>query len=244
MEFGLDYIIIIIISLLASTISGTIGMGGGILLLAGMTPFFPPQILIPLHGVAQLGSNATRTVIHYKNINWKMMTLFGIGALLGASIGSQFLIQIPENIYKIFMGLMIVGLTWMPKIKKSIIIPGKFFIIGSIATFLSLFVGATGPLIAPFFLKEKLSKEGIVATKAACQLFTHTFKIVTFVLIGFSFGPYWKLLIGMLIAVFIGNNLGKYLLGKISENKFRVAFKIVISLLSLRMIYSGLISVV
>ena len=34
-------------------------------------------------------------------------------------------------------------------------------IIGLIAGFVTIFIGATGPLIAPFFLRDDLDKEGI-----------------------------------------------------------------------------------
>lgn len=75
----------------------------------------------------------------------------------------------------------------MPKLKLKTKIPGKFFILGILGSFISLVMGATGPLIAPFFLQEKLDRLQIVATKAACQLVGHGFKLVTFIWMGFSY---------------------------------------------------------
>jgi hypothetical protein len=43
-----------------------------------------------------------------------------------------------------------------------------------------VFFGAVGPLIARFFLRSDISKEELVATKAACQWAGHLVKIPLF----------------------------------------------------------------
>ena len=133
--------------------------------------------------------------------------MYALGALVGVTIGSQFVMTIPENIYRTIIGLFVLIMTWLPKTKFVPRVRGKFFYVGAVITFLSLFVGATGGLSAPFFLREKFGRFMLVATKAACQVFTHIFKVATFIALGFSFAPYWKLLVGMLVAVFFGTLL-------------------------------------
>lgn len=214
-------------------------MGGGILLFAVMAQYFPLQILVPLHGLIQLGSNTSRVIYSYKSVNRGLTLQFALGALFGAALGSQFVIQVPENFYKIGLGFFILIITFLnlPKPKKKFFL--KWPILGSIATFLSLFVGATGPLLAPYYLSEKLKRETLVATKAACQIFIHLLKVITFFLLGFVVSPHLLLLSGMLIMVFIGNYLGKIILHRISEKSFVWLFKVLIILLSLRMIFQG-----
>jgi uncharacterized membrane protein YfcA len=55
---------------------------------------------------------------------------------------------------------------------------GSILGIPAIASFLSLFVGATGPLTALFFLNSELDKDSFVPTKAACQIPIHLFKVI------------------------------------------------------------------
>ena len=55
-----------------------------------------------------------------------------------------------------------------------------FIIVGFISGISSIFIGAVGPLIAPFFLRSDLNKENIIANKAACQIITHLGKIPIF----------------------------------------------------------------
>lgn len=226
---------------LAATLSGFLGMAGGTLLLMIMAQFFPPMVLIPLHGVVQCGSNASRAFFSFKSIRLDILFLFSLGALLGAVLGSQVVMTLPEQLFKIVLGSFIFLMTWMPEFKSAPKVPGKFFFLGFVTLFLSLFIGATGPLQAPFFLKEKLGKEGLVATKAACQTLQHFLKVVTFISLGVALSPYLLILMGMLAAVFMGAYVGKQILNKASEEFFVWLFKIVITLLAARMIIGALL---
>ena len=66
-------IILISAAFLTATLSGFLGMGGGILPLTIMATYFPPAILIPLHGSVQLVSNGVRMVINWRHITWSIL---------------------------------------------------------------------------------------------------------------------------------------------------------------------------
>ena len=99
------------------------------------------------------------------------------------------------------------------------------------------FIGATGPLIAPFFLKGKLTKENIIANKAVCQAISHIGKMPLFILF-FDFNYYSEieLLFPLTVAVFVGTNVGKRALGFIPEKIFRLMFKTALTLIALKLI--------
>ena len=235
-----DQVVLVLSAFLTSIISGFMGMAGGILLLTIMALYFPPATLIPLHGIVQFASNGSRAVLLRKFISLPLLIPFLLGSVIGALIGSQLVVAIPEVWYRVGLGSFILILTWLPKLKSVPKLKGKFFFLGGFATFLSLFVGATGPLIAPFFIREKLKKEVLVASKAACQLVVHTLKVAVFFSVGFSLVPYWELLVAMVIAVFIGNYLGKKILFRVNEVVFMWLFKGIISVLAIRMVILGL----
>lgn len=231
-----------IAAFLTSVISGVLGMGGGIILLAVMASFFPMQLLVPLHGLIQLASNSVRTALHFKNVDRKIFIQFSLGALLGGYLGTQYIFFLPDYLYKILLAAIILYFTFYPKRTK----PSKFQsmnwpIIGTIATYVSLYIGATGPLLAPFFLREKLRKEQIIGSKASCQFVTHFLKMIAYFASGFSIGVYSDLLITMVLCVIIGNFVGKKILHHVSEKWFLFSFKGIIVLLSLKLIYEGII---
>ena len=134
-----------LVVLISSTISGMSGVGGGVLLLAFMTPLFPPHVLIPLHGIVMMSGNIIRVSMSYKHVNLKIITFFTTGALIGALAGAPFTLSLPKDTFRIVLAAAILVMTWIPISKKEIRFPGQFVIVGAVASFLSLFIGATGP---------------------------------------------------------------------------------------------------
>ena len=54
---------LVALSLFTSALTAAAGIGGGLVLLSVMASFLPPIVVIPTHGVVQLGSNAGRAVL-------------------------------------------------------------------------------------------------------------------------------------------------------------------------------------
>ena len=113
-----------------------------------------------------------------------------------------------------------------------------FIIVGFIGGLCSIFVGAVGPLIAPFFLRNELGKENVIANKAACQIITHIRKIpILIYFFNFSYTEHYTLLLPLIISVYIGTTIGKKLLGKLSDNTFKLFFKICLTLIAIRLLF-------
>jgi uncharacterized membrane protein YfcA len=132
-------------------------------------------------------------------------------------------------------------MTWLPQIKKKLWFPGKFLSLGIVQAFLTLFVGATGPLNMPFLMRAGLTRDQLVVTAAAFMTIVHLVKIITFGLLGFTFAPYLGLMAWMVIAVISGSYFGTKLRHKVPEQLFLKVFKLLISLLAVRMIVKALL---
>jgi uncharacterized membrane protein YfcA len=59
-------------------------------------------------------------------------------------------------------------------------------------------------------------------------------------MIGFAFAPYLPLIAGMIVAVTLGSYVGTRLRGRLSEALFRKIFKVLITVLALRLIINAL----
>ena len=60
--FGTATMIVLVVAcVVTATISGILGMAGGVTLLGVMTALLPAPVVVPLHGIVQLASNWTRT---------------------------------------------------------------------------------------------------------------------------------------------------------------------------------------
>ena len=65
------------------------------MLLGVMAQLIPPQSIIPLHGMVQLGSNAHRAALLFRHIDRRLVLTFLPGAVVGALLGSLVLITLP-----------------------------------------------------------------------------------------------------------------------------------------------------
>ena len=80
---------VIIVSLFTSAFTAAMGVGGGLALLAVMSAVLPASAVIPLHGVGQLGSNASRFILQRPHVVWPIALWFAGGSIIGASLGGR-----------------------------------------------------------------------------------------------------------------------------------------------------------
>ena len=247
----MELIILIISAFLTSSISAVLGMGGGIILLGIMAIIIPNgYMVIALHGIIQLISNTTRTFVFRKYLKKDLVKEFLIGAIIGAGLSAIIIFllikifevssasEIKVDFLKPLIGIFIIWYLFLKGQKKEK--KSKSFIkVGSISGLASIFIGATGPLIAPFFLNSNLTKENIIANKAACQMITHLTKIPLFIFFfNVNYIQEYKLLLPLILAVFIGTNFGKKILDMIPEKLFIKLFKTALFIIAIKLIFS------
>ena len=146
--------------------------------------------------------------------------------------------EIKIEILKPFIGLFIVWYLFLKNSKKEKKI-NSFVPVGFIAGLASIFVGAVGPLIAPFFLGKNLNKESIIANKAASQMITHLSKIPLFIyFFKMDYKTELNILFPLILAVYVGTNFGKKILSFIPELLFKKLFKITLFMIAIRLILS------
>ena len=101
-------------------------------------------------------------------------------------------------------------------------------------------IRVAGPLTGAFLASAGLPKDRLVITHGTVMAVTHLCKILVFGFVGFAFAPYLPLVAGMIGAAALGSWSGTRLRDRVSEGLFRKVFRIVITLLSLRMIAEAL----
>jgi uncharacterized protein len=236
----LSFAVLCLVSFIGSFIAAALGLGGGILVLATMAVLLPPTVLIPIHGVVQLGSNCGRALLMARHVLYQFLPAFMIGAIIGAAIGAKMVFALPKWILLGILGIFVLYATWAPGFKARK--PGQltFGIVGTLSTFASMFIGGSGPLIAPFVNAASETRQQVVATHAMLMTLQHGFKVVAFGIVGFAFGPYIPLLIGLLVFGFIGTYVGKLVLNRLPEEVFRNGLKAVLTVLALKLLYDAI----
>jgi len=230
---------LVVLSLFTSALTAAAGIGGGLVLLSVMASFLPPVVVIPIHGVVQLGSNAGRAALMRQHIDRHILLPFVLGSLLGIALGAKLFVALPTPVLQTILGLFVLASVWLPKLKASKIPHRGFAIVGIVSSFCTMFVGATGPFIASFISPERLVRHAVVATHASCMTVQHSLKVIAFGFLGFAFLPWVPLLMTMVGAGFLGTILGKRLLDRLPHRIFARAFKVILTLLALRLLYAA-----
>ena len=235
------FILLVIVAGLTSFFTASFGAGGGVMLLGVMAQVLLPQLIIPLHGVAQLGSNAGRAAMSWRHIDWKLIGAFLPGAVLGALIGSFVLVSLSPAIMYLTIALFILYLCWGPKLPKMILGTWGTVIAGGVTTFITLFAGATGPLVAAFVKQIHADRFRTVATFAMAMSLQHVLKITVFEVAGFPLEAWLPLLVCMIVSGAIGTWVGLRLLKRMPDRYFHRIFNIVLTVMALRLIWQSII---
>lgn len=224
-----------------SAMTAALGIGGGVLLLAIMSMLLPVAAIIPLHGLVQLGSNANRAMLTAAHINWKVVVWFAPGVIVGAILASLLLVELPPAFLQLSIAGFILLLCWGPAIPAVATGALGTFIAALLTTFISHFVGATGPLVAAFIKRQQQEqRQATVATFAATMTLQHAPKTLVYTAAGFVFYEWLGLALLMILAGVIGTKLGLGLLEKTSDQRFAKIFNWLLTLLALRLIWQAL----
>jgi uncharacterized membrane protein YfcA len=232
-------------ALLTAALSAIVGMAGGITLLAVMLLLMDPLEAIPIHGVIQLVSNGSRTYIQRSHVRWHWVGRYSLLLIPMGFAGLTVARHLPPDGLKALIGVFVLVATWAPDAlllgtHPDRIDPGRrFVLLGGVVGFVNVSIGATGPLIAPFFLNLGLTRFQLIGTKAACQAAGHLAKIGVFGVAGFAFREHLLLLGVMLPLVVIGTWAGSRMLHGLGESWFTRLYKGVLSVVALRLVISA-----
>ncbi len=228
------------VSFVTTFVSIAFAMGGGMMLLVILAIFFPPAALIPIHTMVQLGVGTSRIVLMWRYILRDTVLPFTIGATIGAVAGAQIFISLPTELLQGILGVFIVTVTWLPHLGRFGPERGRFALLGGAATFLGIFVSATGTLVSPFIAAASPDRRNHSATLEALMTIVHIMKIIAFGTLGVSLGAYLPLVAAMVTTAALGSWAGRAVLNRIEETWYRLAFKVMMTILALRLFWVAL----
>lgn len=234
--------LLVVASFFTSALTASFGLGGGVAMLALLGLFVPVAALIPIHGAVQLGSNTGRAWYQRANIRPTVALPFIAGSVVGAIAGAFLVVQLPDAILKTVLGVFIIVITWakFPWIAR--LSKAGLSIASAVLAIVTMFVGATGPLVSPVlarFLEN--DRKGLVATHAAVMVIQHGLKIVVFGIAGFAFGKWLPLIAAMIATGYLGTLSGTSLLNRMPEETFQRWFRVLLTLLALDLLRRGLV---
>lgn len=225
----------------ASAISGAAGFGGALLLLPVLLSVIGATQAVPLLTVVQLIGNLSRIGFGFRQISWKPVGLFLLGAVPLSICGAISFVHLPkESIIRLIGAaiLLFVLLTQFGlfKMKSG---PALLICGGGVVGFVSGMVGSAGPLGAAIFLSLGLPPVAYIASEATTALAMHGVKTIVYgQYIPFS-KDFWFLAAILSLAVILGTWLSNRIIDRLPQKLFQRFVAVLLIAISLYMIIFG-----
>src|SRR6188768_2740715 len=212
-------------ALVTSFISGILGMAGGMILMGILLAMMPLPSAMLLHGITQLASNAWRAFMWRKVVDWRVFRQYVLGAIAATVAFALLQLVVSKPVALIAMGFMpFVTLLLPEKLHLNVERRGHSFACGAVCSAISLTAGISGPILDVFFVRSKMTRHAVIATKAVTQCFSHLTKILYFggvVVVGGGEVEPWVGAMMVTLAI-VGTSLSKFVLEKMNDESFRM----------------------
>lgn len=209
-----------------SFISGILGMAGGMILMGILLALQPVAVAMMLHGITQLASNAWRGLLWRDKVDWRIFRGYLYGALATLAVYAVLKLVVSKPVALLVMGLTpFVSLALPEKLHLNVERPWHPVACGTVCTALALMAGVSGPILDVFFVRSKMGRHAVVATKAMTQSLSHILKIVYFGAIvavegGEKLDPW---LAGVMVALALtGTSISRHVLDRMNDKSFRL----------------------
>jgi uncharacterized membrane protein YfcA len=238
-----DWVFIILVagSFIAAAFNAAFSIGGAMIILATTTTVLPIAAIVPLHSGLLIGSTFGRVAMFWRFIDWKIVSPFLIGSVIGTALGARTYFALPENAIAIAIAIVMMVAIWLPEISWRPKLKHPWAIVGFTHSLLSTLF-AYGAVLHSVILHTGLNRRQIVGTMAGCLSGMSVFKIFGYALFGFDYKPYIVLIIASVAASVAGTWVGKRLSEKLPEKGFRVVYRLLITVTALRLFYVALFS--
>ncbi|MGI9295437.1 MAG: TSUP family transporter [Pseudomonadales bacterium] len=217
----------------------------GAVTFATMATLLPPAAVVPIHAIVEAGAGISRTWLLRQFVDWRVVFPFIAGGILGLSVAAPLLNLnlLSHDVLRTLLGATILTIAWLPlpALGDRVRTFSSFSGLGT--SFLTLFVGATGPLVNALMGRSYQDHRQVLGTSSACMLFQHAAKIPIFVMMGFSFLAFTKLLILLLLAITAGTWVGRQVLIKVPQHIIKPVFKGLITILGLNLMWQGILNI-
>ena len=177
------FLFVLIVGLIAGTISGIVGTGSSIMLMPVLVYAYGPKEAVPIMAVAAVMANFSRILAWWREVDWRACAAYSVTGIPAAALGARTLLVLPPHAVDISIGLFLIAMVpvrhWLARYELKVSL-WHLAIGGAVIGYITGIVVSTGPLSVPLFLFYGLSKGAFLATEAASSLGLYVSKSVTF----------------------------------------------------------------
>ena len=217
------------------------------ILMGILLAMMPLPVAMMLHGITQLASNAWRALLWRKEVDWRVFRGYAYGAIVAMVFFAAVKLVVAKPVALVVMGLTpFLTLALPEKLHLNVERRGHSFSCGVVCSALALTAGVSGPILDVFFVRSKMGRHGVVATKALTQSLSHILKIIYFggvvAIEGGNVDPWVAAM--MVLLAFTGTSLSRRVLERMDDSSFRFWTRWTVMALGLFYLGSGILLLV
>lgn len=213
-----------VVVLATSFLSGVFGMAGGMVLMGVLIFMLPVPTAMVLHGVTQLASNGWRATLWWRYVKPQIVLRFALGSLFSFSVFSLIRLVPDRATVLLLLGFLPFAAVYVPdRIAPRADSLWGAELSGVLSGAFQLLAGVSGPLLDTFFVRAAYDRRVIVATKGACQIVSHTIKLIYFGGVAAAeadLPPTWLFALAAILAI-AGTSLARQVLERLTDAQFR-----------------------
>jgi uncharacterized protein len=179
----LNVLFVLVVGLVAGTISGIVGTGSSIMLMPVLVYQYGPKQAVPIMAVAAVMANLSRILAWWREVDWRACAAYSLPGIPAAALGARTLLALPSHTVDIAIGLFLIAMVpvrhWLARHDLTARL-WHLAVGGAVIGYLTGIVVSTGPLSVPLFLLYGLTKGAFLATEAASSLSLFLTKSVIF----------------------------------------------------------------
>jgi uncharacterized protein len=178
-----DYLLVLLLGLVAGTLGGVVGFGTSIMLMPALILVYGPKQAVPIMAVGSIMANASRVAAWWREVDWRTTLAYSATAMPAAALGARTLLVLPSRTIDVVLGLFFIAMIpvrrWMLR-QHWRLSRAHMAIAGAFIGFATGLVVSTGPLSTPFFLMHGLAGGAFLATEAMSSIGIYFAKAATF----------------------------------------------------------------
>jgi uncharacterized protein len=238
----LNFLFVLVVGLIAGTISGIVGTGSSIMLMPVLVYQYGPKQAVPIMAIAAVMANLSRILAWWREVDWRACAAYSIPGIPAAALGARTLLALPSHAVDASIGLFLIAMVparhWLARHEFKLSL-WHLAIGGAVIGYITGIVVSTGPLSVPLFLFYGLSKGAFLATEAASSLGLYVSKSITFQ----RFGALdWDIAVKGMIAgasLMAGAFIAKPFLLKLNADRFRLIMDGIMLVAGLSMLWNA-----
>lgn len=206
-------------------ILGTIAGFGSSVFFVPLAGFFLPfHQVLALTSILHVFSNTAKLVLFGRHVRWRLLLLLGIPSVVCVVIGAALSARLQFRITELILGIFLIAFSLFFLFKPDARLPQDATVAvasGGLAGFLAGLIGTGGAIRGLALAAFDLEKGNFVATSAGIDFGVDFSRMIVYLKNGFLDSKFYWFVPGLLLVAFAGSYVGKIILGRIEQERFR-----------------------